>query len=106
MADASTALSQIRAPWPTVRILLRADSGFAQDALMVWCEENHVDYLLGLAKNERLIAKIKPELTKAARTSRHARRPARRSADYLRRGCARPWRRPGNGGSSCPALPT
>jgi hypothetical protein len=70
-------ISQIRARWPKVRILLRADSGFARDALMVWCEENCVDYLFGLAKNERLIAKIKPELAKAARKSRHTRRPAR-----------------------------
>ena len=54
-------VSQIRARWRKVRILLRADSGFARDNLMVWCEENRVDYLFGLAKNERLIAKIKPE---------------------------------------------
>jgi len=32
--------NQIRARWPKVRILLRADSGFARDNLMVWCEEN------------------------------------------------------------------
>jgi hypothetical protein len=35
------------------------------DELMVGCEENRVDYLFGLAKNDRLIAKIKSELTKA-----------------------------------------
>jgi len=76
-------ISQIRARWPKVRILLRADSGFARDALMVWCEENHVDYLFGLAKNDRLIAKIKPELAKAAHKSRRTRRPARYFKEFM-----------------------
>jgi len=33
---------QIRARWPEVRILLRADSGFCRDDLMSWCEANQV----------------------------------------------------------------
>ena len=61
--------------WPEVRILLRADSGFARDELMTWCEQNDVDYLLGLAKNNRLIAEIAAELAEANRqTGKHARR--------------------------------
>ncbi len=44
----------IRARWPHVRILLRADSGFAREALMTWCEDNRVDYVFGLARNARL----------------------------------------------------
>src|SRR5262252_5921810 len=46
-------VAQIRARWPGVRIVLRADSGFAREALMKWCELNDVDYLYGLAKNNR-----------------------------------------------------
>ena len=38
--------------------MLRADSGFAREALMAWCEENRVDYLFGLARNDRLVAEI------------------------------------------------
>jgi len=45
---------QIRERWPGVRILLRADSGFARERLMRWCEKHGVDYLFGLARNERL----------------------------------------------------
>ena len=44
-------VAQIRQRWPKVRILLRADSGFAREALMAWCENNGVDFLFGLAKN-------------------------------------------------------
>ena len=48
-------VGQIRARWPRVKILLRADSGFARDELMTWCEANGVDYVFGLARNERLV---------------------------------------------------
>src|SRR5450631_1997811 len=47
-------VAQIRRRWPRVRILLRGDSGFCRDALMAWCEANQVDYVFGLARNERL----------------------------------------------------
>ncbi|MGH1480513.1 MAG: IS1380 family transposase [Geminicoccales bacterium] len=55
-------VAQIRDTWPSVRIILRADSGFARDELMTWAEDNKVDYLFGLAKTKRLITKIRPEL--------------------------------------------
>jgi len=58
-------VKQIRAVWPEVRILVRADSGFCREELMAWCAVAGVDYVLGLAKNERLKAEIKKELRKA-----------------------------------------
>ena len=48
-------VTQIRAQWPAVRIILRADSGFCHDALLTWCETHGVDYMIGLAKNSRHI---------------------------------------------------
>src|SRR5690349_2914077 len=53
-------VAQIRHRWSKTRILLRGDSGFAREALMAWCETNRVDFLFGLARNERLEAAIKP----------------------------------------------
>jgi Transposase DDE domain group 1 len=47
-------VAQLRARWPEVKIVLRADSGFCREELMAWCEVNHVDYLFGLARNQRL----------------------------------------------------
>ncbi len=55
-------VARIRARWPTTRIILRADSGFARDGLMSWCEENGVDFVFGLARNERLQGMIAAEL--------------------------------------------
>lgn len=46
----------IRARWPATRIVIRADSGFCREPILAWCEEHGVDYVIGLAKNERLIA--------------------------------------------------
>jgi hypothetical protein len=59
-------IGQIRAAWPQVRIIVRGDSGFCREELMAWCEEQEVDYVLGLAKNERLKAAIAPEREQAA----------------------------------------
>ena len=69
---------QLRARWPHVRILLRADSGFAREALMAWCEENRVDYVFGLARNTRLVAMIEADLASAKAVAESTGRPARR----------------------------
>jgi len=71
-------VGQIRARWPRTRIVLRADSGFAREALMGWCEAHGVDYLFGLAKNGRLVRAIGRELREAASEARRTGRPARR----------------------------
>jgi hypothetical protein len=75
-------VAQIRACWPAVRILLRADSGFAREGLMRWCELNGVDYLFGLARNARLTAAIAAELEAARQHSERTSRPARRFKDF------------------------
>jgi Transposase DDE domain group 1 len=75
-------VSQIRTRWPTVRIVLRADSGFAREALMSWCEINGVDYVFGLAKNERLVAEIATDLAAAEEESKLTNEPARRFKEF------------------------
>ena len=70
-------VARIRERWPRVRIVLRADSGFAREELMAWCEANRVDYLFGLARNRRLLDEIAIEL--AGRRA-NTRRPASRRA--------------------------
>jgi hypothetical protein len=51
-------VERIRTRWPHVRIIVRGDSGFCRDGTMTWCESNGVDYVFGLAKNERLKRRI------------------------------------------------
>ena len=71
-------VGHLRARWPRVRILLRADAGFAREELMHWCEHNSVDFLFGLAKNARLTAAIADELAAARQHSEQTSKPARR----------------------------
>ena len=73
---------QIRSRWPRVKILLRADSGFAREAIMTWCEQNRVDYVFGLARNARLEAELVDELAMAEATSRATGQSARRFKEF------------------------
>jgi Transposase DDE domain group 1 len=76
-------IAQIRASWPRVRILLRADSGFAREALMAWCEQHRVDYVFGLARNPRLEARITAEMAQAKAMAQASGQPARCFKDFL-----------------------
>ena len=75
-------VARIRARWPRTRIVLRADSGFAREELMAWCEANRVDYLFGLAKNARLLAEMTAELAQAKAAFEASAEPARRFKDF------------------------
>jgi hypothetical protein len=49
---------------------------------MSWCEDNGVDYLLGLARNARLVATIAEPLAEAAAESAETGKPARRFSEF------------------------
>jgi hypothetical protein len=76
-------VAQVRARWPKVEIWLRADSGFAREELMAWCEDNGVEYVFGLARNDRLVAKIVRGLKAAEKEAAETGRPARRFKDFM-----------------------
>ena len=82
MEEIARIVGQVRKPWPGVRIVLRADSGFAREALMAWCEANGVDYIFGLAKNKRLARAIAAELIQAKKESKTSGNPARRFKEF------------------------
>ena len=83
VAQVARIVAQIRARWPNVRICLRADSGFAREELMAWCEQSAVDYLFGLARNARLVKEIEAELAAAKAEAEASGRPARRFKELL-----------------------
>ncbi len=70
-------VAQMRARWPKVRIVLRADSGFCREELMAWCETHGVHYVLGLARNARLRRQIAREMRQAREEHRRTGKPAR-----------------------------
>ena len=75
-------IAQIRRKWRWVRIILRGDSGFANDPLMRWCEANRVDYVFGLARNSRLEAALGNQAVEAKRLCIASGRSARVFRDF------------------------
>jgi hypothetical protein len=75
-------IGHIRSRWPRVKIILRADSGFARETLTSWCEANRVDDVFGRARNARLVAEIETELAWAEDEALVTGRPARRFEDF------------------------
>lgn len=86
-------VNQIRGRWPSVRIILRADSGFARDALMAWAEDNGVDFVFGLARNSRLQKAIAAEIEEAREEATQTGKRARRFRD-MTWSTRKSWTRP------------
>lgn len=67
-----------------VRIVLRGDSGFARDAIMKWCEEHGVYYIIGMARNDRLSPHLEELFTQMEQAIEHGEQtlPCRRFRDF------------------------
>ena len=83
VAELKRIVAQIRSEWSGVRIVVRGDSGFCREELMARCEAEGVDYLLGLAKNERLKAEIAKEMVEAKAQYQETGRAARLFKELL-----------------------
>ena len=51
-------VARLRQAWPGVRIIVRGDSGFCRQRLLRFCERAGVGYVIGLARNTRLEARV------------------------------------------------
>ena len=77
VAEIRRIVAQIRAAWPEVKIVLRGDSGFCRNELMSWCENNDVDFVFGLARNQRLRKIIGQQMHEATQQWNQTGKPAR-----------------------------
>ena len=75
-------VEQIRAAWPEVKIILRGDSGFCRNQLMSWCEAHRVDFLFGMARNQRLRRIIGAEMHAATEQWKQTGKPARVFSEF------------------------
>ena len=79
-------VKKLRQAWPEVRIIIRGDSGFCRDQIMSFCEQNEkMDYVFGLAKNERLYKEIEAELLQAQQLHNSTTQAARVFKDFVYR---------------------
>lgn len=75
-------ISILRQRLGRVRIIVRGDSGFCREGIMKFCENHRIEYVLGLAKNERLIAKIRVQLKAAEKGFKKTGTPSRCYRDF------------------------
>jgi hypothetical protein len=47
-------VKRFREVWPEVKIIFRGDSGFARKRILYWCENNNIEYIVGIGANLRL----------------------------------------------------
>jgi hypothetical protein len=70
-------VDRIREAWPETRVVVRADSGFCREWLLSWCEESGVDYVIGIARNQRLLTQLADSMLLAKNEHDRTNRPAR-----------------------------
>ena len=85
-------VAQVRQTWPGVEIVVRGDSSFCREELLSWCEAHRVDYVIGIAKNERLKAQLAASQDEARAQFAASGQPARIFAD-LRYRTLKSWSR-------------
>jgi len=85
VSEVERIVAQIRQSWPEVRVILRADSGFAREELMSWCEGHGVDFVFGLARNGRLQRALGEELVQARALYEESGKAARVFKDFVYR---------------------
>jgi hypothetical protein len=82
LQEIQTIVEQIREAWPATKIILRGDSGFCRNQLMSWCENNSVDFVFGLARNQRLRKIIGAQMHAATQQWNQTGKPARAFSEF------------------------
>lgn len=82
-----------RRQWPEVRIIVRADSGFCREGLLLWCEQNRVDYVLGMARNKTLRALIEEPMKQAREGFGKTGEATRMFSEFSYRTVSKSWSR-------------
>ena len=75
-------MRRIRQRWPQAAIVVRGDAGFCRNTIMTWCEQRGVDYVLGLARNTRVLGQIRRQLQQAGKACARTGQVARRFRDF------------------------
>ena len=82
LAEIERIVGQIRRAWPDVNIILRGNSGFCRNELMSWCEHHRVDFVFGMARNQRLRKIIGAEMHTATQQWNQTGKPARVFSEF------------------------
>lgn len=72
----------LRQAWPGVHIIIRGDSAFSREWLMSWCEQQGLDYVFGVSRNQRLEKALAKQMEQARREHLQTGGPARVFRDF------------------------
>ena len=75
-------VARIREAWPSTRIVVRGDSGFCREQIMAWCESEGIGYVFGIARNPRLVRRLRRALNKSRQRFLRTKRPSRRFREF------------------------
>ena len=75
-------VDKIRQKFSMVRIIFRGDSGFCREGIMSLCERLEIGFVVGLAKNDRLLAIIKDQRQEAHEMYQNSRQPPGSLPDF------------------------
>lgn len=84
---------ELRRQWPEVKIIVRADSGFCREGLLLWCEQNKMDCVLGLARNKKLRGLIDEPMQQAREGFAKTGEATRVFHEFCYRTVSKPWSR-------------
>ena len=87
----SLLVKRLRQAWPSVRIVVRGDSGFCRHRMLDWCDRNDVGYVVGLARNAVLEREVEVACEVARKSFRATGTKSRVFAEFDY--AARTWRR-------------
>ncbi len=87
-------VQQIRQRWPEVQIVVRGDSGFCGDELMAWCEQNQVEFVIGMARNKRLESLVAGPLAEAKQQFESTQQAARVFVEFQHETLNGSWSQP------------
>lgn len=68
---------KIRSHYPDVEIIFRGDSGFCRDSILSRCEALDISYVVGMARNDRLLDQITWESVEASRMFQETKQASR-----------------------------
>jgi len=93
MSGNQVLLARLRRQWPEVKIIVRADSGFCREGLLLCCEQNKVDYVLGLARNKTLRGQIEEPMRRAREGYNKTGKATRVFSQFSYRTVSKTWSR-------------
>lgn len=83
-------VKRIRQAFPDTKIIFRGDSGFCRHRMFNWCDRHDVGYIVGMGKNNCLLALAQPLINQSKKTHEETKETVRLFDEFMY--SAKTWR--------------